>query len=87
MVTGTVPLAATVRAFVPGGTSQFGCAESDSGSATWFTSLPSSSCRTRPLRRASAKKSFAELPVLVTVMVAVTGWPARSTLLAELGMP
>ena len=75
MVIGTVPLAATVRALVSGGTSQFGWADSDSGSATWFTSLPSSSCRTRRSSRASAKKSFAELPVLVTVMVAVTGWP------------
>ena len=37
------------------------------------------SCGTRPFSRASAKKSFLMLPVLVTVMVAVTGCPAGST--------
>src|SRR5262249_1158979 len=78
MVIGTVPRAATVSALVLVGTSQFGWAFSDSGSVTLFTPDPSSSCGTRPSRRASAKKSFLMLPVLVMVMVAVTGFPGAS---------
>src|SRR5215470_19090325 len=87
MVIGTVPRAATVSALVLVGTSQFGWAFSDSGSATLFTPDPSSSCGTRPSRRASAKKSFLMLPVFVMVMVAVTGFPGASTVPAEFGMP
>jgi hypothetical protein len=87
IVIGTVPWAVTVKASVPGGTSQFGWAASESGSGTLFTSEPSSSCGTRPSSRASAKKSFLMLPVLVTVMVAVTGWPAFSAVLGESGRP
>src|SRR5450755_5143637 len=86
-VIGTVPWAATASTFVFVGTSQFGCAASDSGNGTLFTSVPSSSCGTRPFRRASAKKSFWMLPVLATVMVAVTGTPAGSTVLGEFGIP
>ena len=55
MVIGTVPCAATVSALVLVGTSQFGWADSDSGSGTLFTSLPSSSCGTLPASRGSAK--------------------------------
>src|SRR5207344_1087583 len=87
IVIGTVPWAATASALVLVGTSQLGTTNIDSGSGTVFTSLPSSSCGTAPFRRASAKKSFLMLPVLVTVMVAVTGWPAGSTVLAEFGIP
>src|SRR6516165_12660385 len=76
-----------MSAFVPGGTSQFGWANNDSGSGTLFTSLPSSSCGTCPFSRASAKKSFLLFPVLVTEMVAVTGCPAGSTVLGEFGIP
>src|SRR5262252_2192805 len=86
-VIGTVPCAATSSWLVPGGTSQFGWAVRDSGSGTLFTSLPSSSWGTWPSRRASAKKSFLLLPELVMVMVAVTGWPAGSTVLGEFGTP
>jgi hypothetical protein len=55
MVIGTVPCAVTVSALVLVGTSQFGWADSDSGNATLFTSLPSSCCRTLPFSRGSAK--------------------------------
>src|SRR5262249_41623052 len=87
MVIGTVPCAAAARASVLVGTSQFGWARRDSGSVTLFTSAPSSSCGTRPFSRASAKKSFLILPVLVIVIVAVTGCPAGSTVLGEFGIP
>src|SRR6516164_2828597 len=87
MTIGAVAWAATASASVLVGTSQFGWANSDSGSGTLFTSLPSNSCGTRPFSRASAKKSFLLLPVLVTVMVAVTGCPAGSTVLGEFGIP
>lgn len=69
------------------GTSQSGWAVSDSGSGTLFTSEPSSSCGTLPFSRGSAKKSLLMLPVLVTLMVAVTGWSAGSTVPAEFGIP
>src|SRR5690348_6392986 len=55
MVIGAVPCAATASALVLVGTSQLGWAFSDSGSATLFTSLPSSCCRTFPFSRGSAK--------------------------------
>src|SRR5690348_8679594 len=87
MVIGAVACAATASRLVLVGISQFGWANSDSGSVTLFTSLPSRSCGTLPLSRASAKKSFLLLPVLVTVMVAVTGCPAGSTVLGEFGIP
>src|SRR5882724_6533756 len=76
MVTGTVPWAATVRLLVPVGTSQLGWADSGRGSGTSLTSEPRSCSGVRWLSRASAKKSFLTVPVLVTLMVAVTGCPA-----------
>ena len=69
------------------GTSQFGCANSDSGSPTLFVSSPSSSTCDRPFSRGSAKKSLLTLPVFVTRIVAVTGLPAGSIVLGEFGMP
>ncbi len=69
------------------GTSQLGWAFRDRGSPTLFASEPSNSNFARPLRRASAKKSVLMLPVFVTLMVAVTGFPAGSTVLGEFGMP
>src|SRR5215469_9407230 len=88
MVIGTVPWAATASWSVLVGTSHCGGgSDGDSGNGTSFVLKPSNSCGTLPFSRTSAKKSFLMLPVLVIVMVVVTGCPAGSTVLGEFGMP
>src|SRR5215469_2234578 len=85
MTIGTVAWAATISWPVWVGTANSGTEVRGSGTLLAFKpSNGSTPCRSS---RGSTKKNSLATPVFVTWRVAVTGWPAGSTVLAECGTP